>query len=554
VKNEIIANAFTMITEEMGVTVVRASFSSLIQELLEASAAIFDAQGRLVSCGRETAPMHSSSLRCGLASIIHDFPLESMSEGDVYVMNDPFRGGIHSNDLLVLRPVLARARPILFAGALVHVADLGGVSAGGLPASATDSFSEGLQLPPVALCSAGHENEAIVRILAQNSRMPRQLLGDVRALIGGVTVGCQRMHELLDRFGTDVILQAIDEQLRHSETSMARAISAIPSGRYEGEAFIDDDGTGDGKAYVVRVALAVKDGAVDVDFTGTSLQAAGMINAAYSQSLAATIFGLRACVGLNLPLDEGTYRPVTVNLPFGSLVNPRSPAACNGRVVTCAAIIEAIMRAMAQAKSEFAMAGSGIIHVYTISGVDERGRHWGYLAVEGGGSGARFGRDGASAMSASMFGGGRNTQDMEPLEARYPVLIERSRLLPDSGGPGQWRGGLGTETIIRALRPAMITVRSDRIRFPPPGLAGGEAGRPGSYLIRKANGSVRKLPGKAMNIPLDAGDALVMRSSGGGGVGPPTQRSRERLLEDLQTRMITRRALAADYGVGSDIE
>ena len=551
VRTEVIENALRLVTEEMGVAVVRSSFSSMIQESVEASASILDAEGRLLSGGHETNPLHSSSLRCGLRSIIEDFPLDTMQVGDVYVMNDPFRGGIHSNDLLVLKPVFADGRPAYFTGTLVHVADLGGAAAGGLPANATDFFGEGLLLPPVPLYTAGEENVPIVRIICHNSRMPENLLGDVRALVAGVNVGAMRMEELLERFGVATLADAVEALLEHSEQLMAHALRVIPDGRYEGHFTIDDDGSGDDREYQVRVALTVNDGRVDIGFDGTSAQARGIINAAYSQVLGATLFGIRACVGMNLPLNEGSFRALTINLPIGTLVNPRSPAACNGRIVTCTAIIEAIVSALSKARQELAMAASGIVHIYTLGGMDAGGRPWGYLGVEMGGSGARFGLDGPHASSAAMFGSGRSTTDVEPLEARYPVIFERSGLLQDSGGPGEWRGGMGTETVVRVLTDAQVTVRTDRVRLAPPGLAGGRPGVTGGYGVRRSSGRTVALPGKAMNVPLQSGDALIMRTTGGGGVGPPERRQRRLVLDDLRSATVSRRVATDIYAVGA---
>lgn len=548
VRTEVIGNALRLTAEEMGVAVVRSSFSTMIQESVEASASILDAEGQLISAGLETTPLHSSSLRCGLKSIIDDCPLERMRPGDIYVTNDPYRGGIHSNDLLVLRPVFVAGAPRYFTGTLVHVADLGGAASGGLPANVTDFFGEGLLLPPVPLYLAGEENQAVVRILSHNSRMPENLLGDVRALVSGANVGAARLTELVERFGAEVVSRSCEALLRHSEELMAHALRKIPDGQYRGEFTIDDDGSGEGREYLVKVTITSSDGRIEVDFEGTSPQATGIINAAYSQAMAAALFGIRACVGLNLPLDEGSYRRVSMSLPYGSLVNPRPPAACNGRIVTATAIIEAIMSALSHADRSLAMAASGIVHIYTLGGTEPNGSHWGYLGVEMGGSGARFGLDGADGVSAAMFGSGRSSSDVEPIEARYPVLIERSRLWPDSGGPGRWRGGVGTETIVRALTGGRVTVRTDRVRLAPPGLDGGSPGRTGGYAVRRHTGRIQKLPGKAMNIPLEPGDALVMRTTGGGGVGPPELRSRESIAEDVNSGLVSSKGAKTDYG------
>jgi N-methylhydantoinase B len=550
VKREVIANSLSLVAEEMGVAVVRSSFSTLIQESVEASASVLDAKGRLLSVGRETLPTHSASLRCGLRSVIEDFPLTTMESGDVYAMNDPFRGGVHSNDILVFRPVFVAGGPQYFTATLVHVADLGGAAAGGLPAKVTDTFGEGLVLPPVPLYMRGEENSAVMRIIAHNSRTPANTIGDVRALVAGANVGAIRLEELLDRFGPKTVDVAIEALLDQSEALMMEALRRIPSGRYADEFCIDDDGSGDGRDYVVRATVDVSDGHVVVDFAGTSEQATGVINSAYSQSIAAAMFGIRGCVGLGLRLDEGTYRCIEVRLPPGSLVNPASPAACNGRMVTCTAAIEAIFSALAKADRSLAMAASGILHIYTMSGIDEPAGHWGYLGVSIGGSGASFGADGPDASSTAMWGGGgRGFNDIEPIEARYPVLFESARLLPDSGGPGRWRGGVGTETRVRVLEPAQVTVRADRVRRPPPGLSGGQPGRAGGYLLWRNGRGIKRLPAKAMNVPLAAGDVFVMRTSGGGGVGDPRDRSRGCVVSDVMRGTVSLRGATSDYSV-----
>jgi N-methylhydantoinase B len=365
--------------------------------------------------------------------------------------------------------------------------------------------------------------------------------------VSGANVGAVRLDELIERFGAGNVDDAVTANLAHSEELMGNALSQIPPGRYEGSFRIEDDGSGNGREYEVKVAITAKGGSVDVDLDGTSDQANGIINAAYSQTMAAILFGIRACVGLNLPLDEGNFRRIEMNLPFGSLVNPRPPAACNGRIVTATAIIEAIIAALSKADPKLGMAASGIVHIYTLGGTDTSGRHWGYLGVEMGGSGATHGADGTDASSAAMFGGGRSTSDIEPLETRFPVVFERSGLLPDSGGPGRWRGGVGTETIVRVLTDATVTVRTDRVRLAPPGLNGGDPGRTGSYSIRRKDGRVDVLPGKSMNVRLGPGDALVMRTTGGGGVGRASKRLRRAVAEDVKNGLVTKQGATKDY-------
>jgi N-methylhydantoinase B len=550
ITGEIVRNGLAVAAEEASIVVVRAGHSSHIQEGADACAALVDAGGQLVTLSTATSLMHAASLRCALPSLVEDFPLATMRPGDVFALNDPYRGGIHANDILVFRPVFADGGVVFFAGTLIHVADVGGISAAGLASLATDTFVEGLLLPPVRLLREGEPVDDVMRIIGRNSRTPDKVVGDVQALVAGVNVIARRVDELHDRFGAAEVAAVVDRDLRDSERRMRASLAELPPGRYESSFTIDSDGV-EARTFEVCVAVTLAaDGTVDVDLAGTSAQARGAINASVSQTLSGIVYAIRCFADPTIPMNEGCFRPLRVHLPPGSLVNPDPPAACGGRLVSVAAATEAILQALAQAAPERAVAASGLIHVYALSGAHPDGTAWLTLLYEFGGLGARDGADGADATGAFFLGGRSVIPQVEPLEAQYPFRVRAARLLPDSGGPGTWRGGLGVETVIEVLADARLTVRGDRIgTFPPPGARGGDPGRPGSFSVERGDGRVELLAARQADVHLAAGDRFVLRTSGGGGLGPARGRDPALVRDDVATGRVSSAGAARDYGV-----
>src|SRR5262245_16826083 len=544
ITTEVIRGALLVAAEEASVVVVRAAHSTFIQEGADACAAILDAEAQLVALSTATSLMHAASLRCSLPALLEDVPLESIRPGDVFAMNDPYRGGIHANDICVFRPVFDGTAVRYFAGTLIHVADVGGVSAGGLAALATDTFSEGLLLPPVYLARQGEPAHDVLRIIAANSRTPDKAVGDVHALVAGANVIGRRVEELLAEYGGDTLQRFTNDWIDASERRMRAELEALPNGTYQGNFTIEGDGHTPGKRFQVRTAVTLRDGDVDIDFTGTSEQSGGAINASFSQTMSGVIYAVRCLVDPSIPMNEGCFRAVRTNLPPGTLVNPAPPAACGGRVITVTAAIEAVLAALSEARPDHQVAPSALIHVYSLTGIGDDGRPWVNLFYHFGGVGARHGVDRPDATGCYYLGGRSVIPQIEPLEALYPFVIHRSRLVPDSGGPGQWRGGLGTEIVVELLREAELTVRGDRIELPPPGAHGGRAGASGLYAVERVNGTLEVLPTKQVGVRLQAGDRFVMRTSGGGGLGPPEARARELGRADLASRRVTREGAA----------
>ncbi|MCW2546362.1 MAG: 5-oxoprolinase, partial [Mycobacterium sp.] len=284
-----------------------------------------------------------------------------------------------------------------------------------------------------------------------------------------------------------------------------------------------------------------------LDFTGTDEQAAGAINAGFSQAMSGAVFALRCFLDPAIPMNEGCLRPIEFNLPYGSLVNPRPPAACGGRFVTVYAAMDAIFAAMSQVLPDRAVGSSGMITPFSLSATRYDTVPWVHMAYDFGGMGARYGKDGLNA-TGPHFGIGRNTvPQVEPVEMRCPLVIESIECRADSGGPGQWRGGLGSRTTFLLREDATVTVRSDRHRFPPPGVNGGGPGEPGGYFRVDLSGERFRLPDKTTGVRLVAGERFVVETSGGGGLGDPLARGRDQVTADVNDGRVTPAGAAHDY-------
>lgn len=553
---EILRHALRIAAEEASIVVVRAAHSAMIAEGADACAGILDRDGRLVALSTATNLMHASSLRCSLPAVLEDFDVDAMRPGDVFVMNDCFRGGIHANDLIVFRPVFRAGRVEWFSGTLIHVSDLGGTSAGGLASEATDVFAEGLQLPPVRIHDAGEPVRDLHRILALNSRTPERVLGDVQALIAGCHVAAERMEVLAERYGDAVLRRGVDAYLAGTEQRMRDALAALEPGTYTGAYTIDDDGVESDRSPTVRVKVTVAgaqgDGGIRLDFTETDDQAMGPINAGTSQALTGAIYAVRCFVDPTIPMNEGCYVPVETIFRRGSLLDPKPPAACGGRVVSVSAATEAVVEALSAARPDHATAASSVIHPYTLAGT-RPDDPWLLLSYEYGGLGARAGSDGPSATGAFFLGGRNVVPQVEPLEARLPLVFEAQRLIPDSGGAGRFRGGLGVETRIRLRSDAELSVRNERVRHPPRGRDGGAPGLAGEQYAVTPDGERRALPAKGSNIRLGAGETFVLTTSGGGGLGDPRTRDPDAVAHDLAEGRVTAEGVERDYGIGGSV-
>jgi N-methylhydantoinase B len=518
-------SGLSIVADAMGITVIRAAYSTTIKGGSDVSSALFDIAGRLVALSDVSMIGHLAPLRCAARSVLNDFPAGTMEPGDVFLMNDPYRGGVHANDMQLLNPVFVNGIPRYITATMVHVADVGGSSPGGLSGTVTDMFQEGLTLPPVRLHRRGVPVVDVYNILAANTRSPEMTLGDIRALVAGTKAGERELLALIARLGpdgADILESGIESLLALTEERTRRRIRELGSGSSRGEGFIDDDGVRMDTPLRVQVTVTVGDDHLVIDFTGTDPQAHGPISAPEGPAISAALYGVWILLAdPDIPVNEGVFAPLEIIRPEGSLVAPRRPAAANARGFTMAAMIDAIVDAIAAMDPNRAMAGSAVNHVMTLALSDARGRASSFHDLDYGGAGARYGSGGVDAHGYAVFSGRAQIAAMELLELEHDVMFECHRLRSGSGGAGRWHGGRGIEKRLRVLNDATLTVRADKIRFPPRGAHGGSEGAPGGWIVNAGTTEERHLRSKETNVQLRNGDTITMLTSGGGGFGVP---------------------------------
>jgi N-methylhydantoinase B len=525
---------FASCAEEMGTTLMRTAHSPNIKERLDHSCALFDASARLVAQAAHI-PVHLGSLSAAVEAACAAGPL---GRGDVVLLNDPYAGGTHLPDLTLVSPVFLggpRRTPDFLLASRAHHADIGGAAPGSMPL-AREIYEEGLRIPPVRLVRSGAIQEDLLRLLLANVRTPEERYADLRAQLGAHATGERRLLELVERVspgesarGARTMRAAAGALIAHARRRVSAELARLPRGVFRFADALDDDGRSD-QAVPIRVALHLGGRRVVADFAGSSPQVDGPVNAVASVTRAAVCYVVQCVLGGDGPVNHGSFAPVEVRAPVGSVVNPRPPAAVSaGNVETSQRIVDVVLGAFARALPDRIPAASyGTMSNLLIGGVDPRdGLAFAYYETLGGGHGAGPGWDGASAMQAHMTNT-RNTP-IEALEHAIPVRVRATRIRSGSGGAGRTRGGEGIVRAIELLAPARVTVISDRRRLPPYGLRGGRPGARGVNRVQSdaTRGASRALPGK-FQIDLEANAVLTVASPGGGGYGRPVGRAPRR--------------------------
>jgi N-methylhydantoinase B len=522
---------FAACAEEMGVTLMATAHSPNITERLDFSCALFDARARLVAQAAHI-PVHLGSMPAAAEAAL---ALAPFAPGDTVILNDPFAGGTHLPDVTLVTPVfLSGGRsPDFFVASRAHHADIGGAAAGSMPL-AREIYAEGLRIPPVRLVRAGRLDRDVERLVLANVRTPVERRADLAAQLGAQATGARRLADLARRRSARALRASAEALIGHGERAMRAALRRLPHGSWRFDDALDDDGI---SPAAVRIAarLSISPGALTVDFSGSSAQAAGPVNAVLPVTHAAVWYVVRVVLGHDLPVNHGAFRAVRVIAPPGLVVNARPPAAVSaGNVETSQRMVDVVLGAFARALPGRVPAASyGTMSNLLIGGWDGRRQMpFAYYETLGGGHGAGPGWNGASAMQAHMTNT-RNTP-IESLEHAYPLRVRGMRIRRGSGGAGRWRGGDGTVREIELLAPAGVTVMSERRKRPPYGLAGGAPGSTGLNTVgatrgrpgaRGAPARVRRMPGK-FHVDLDAGAVLTVASPGGGGFGTPRPRRR----------------------------
>jgi N-methylhydantoinase B len=496
----VLSSALSGIAEEMGTALVRSAYSSNIKERRDCSAALFDANGRMVAQA-EHIPVHLGAMPEAVAAVMARDP----EPGDVFVVNDPYSGGNHLPDVTMVSPLGTDEERWGFAVTRAHHSDVGGMQPGSMPAGSRDIWSEGLIIPPVRLVHHGSDVEDVLELILANTRTPRVRRGDLRAQIAANQLAQSRLAELMHRRGRATVLAAFDEVVAYTERHTRDAIRRLPDGEYTATSEIEGDGILDSDI-PIRVAVRITDDELTVDFSGTADSVAGNVNCPLSVTRSACFFALRVLLSEDVPANAGTYAPLTIHAPEGSLVNARRPSAVvAGNVETSQRLADTVLSALAQV-TDLPASGQG-----TMNNVNIGGRGWTYYETIGGGQGASAAGPGPSGVHVGMS----NTLNtpIEALELEYPMRVERFELAAGSGGEGAHRGGDGIVRSIRVLEQATLSLLTDRRRHRPQGREGGGPGAVGRNLC---NGE--ELPPK-ISRPLRAGDVVTVITPGGGGYG-----------------------------------
>ncbi|TVR71865.1 MAG: hydantoinase B/oxoprolinase family protein [Sphaerobacteraceae bacterium] len=510
---EIFRSSLTAIAEEMGAVLTRSSYSPNIKERRDFSCALFDIHGRMVAQAAHI-PVHLGSMPDSVAIALSEF--DTFAPGDVIAINDPFMGGTHLPDITLVSPIFVGNEHFGFAANRAHHADVGGMSAGSMPV-ATEIYQEGLIIPPIKLWEAGEPNRAALALILRNVRTPDERRGDLAAQVAANRTADRRIAELVERAGRASVDEHIDELINYAERMTRSAIEQIPDGTYEFTDYLDDDGV-KMEPIAIKATVIIEGTELTVDFTGSDPEARGSINAVASVAKSAVYYIIRCLMPDEAPSNAGTFAPVTVVAPSGTVVNARPPRpVAGGNVETSQRITDAVFGAMAKALPEIIPAASqGTMNNVTAGGVDPRnGQPFAYYETMGGGMGARKGLNGLSGVHVHMS----NTLNtpVEAFEFAYPMRITEYRLRDGSGGDGAAQGGDGLVRELSFQVETEVTLLSERRRIQPWGVQGGEPGQTGENILIR-DGVQTQLGGKK-TISVEPGDRLSIQSPGGGGWG-----------------------------------
>ena len=541
----VVWGALQSIAVEVGTTVHKTAYSEQAREGQDFSVAVFDAQGRMVAQG-PYSPGHMGAMSAAVRNALAAHPVETLRPGDAILLNDPLLGSGHFPDFFITQPAFHEGRLIGFAVNIVHHTDVGGSRPGSQGVEGIfDYFQEGLRIPPTKVWREYAEQEGVVGIIAANTRTPDKVLGDLRAQRSALRVGELRLIELAERYGHDTLAAAMDEIVARSEASMRAAIRAIPDGVYTFEDFLDDYGPGT-EPLRVAVSVTVAGDGITIDYEGSSPQTPSGMNSYINYTRSYSYAAVKCLTDPLGPMNEGALRPVTVTAPAGSFLNPRPPAGGGPRAIICYRTFEAVLGALAPALPDRVAAAASHFANPTFGGWDRaRGRRFVAYELVLSGTGARASRDGCEGMSWAF---NASNIPVEAQEAAQPIVVERFAFIPDSAGPGTFRGGSGIRRDMRFLADeGKLTNLSERQRFAPYGLFGGRPGRLARTVVNP--GADEQIVHGKQSREFEYGDVISFQQSGAGGYGDPLARDPARVLDDVLDEYVSAEAARGEYGV-----
>jgi N-methylhydantoinase B len=520
---EVVRNKLDGIADEMEWTLLNSSFSPIVKEGMDASASLFTIDG--VTLAQACAiPVHLTTLIPCVANILRVFTI------DMYCMNDPYSGGTHIPDIAVIMPVFHDGQVVALSATMTHHQDMGGMAPGSVPTNATELFQEGIQIPALKLLDRGTYNDTLIQMLRLNVRMPDSFMGDLNAQIAACRVGAGRVRRLADTHGRPGLLALFAALLDRSEALTRAALRALPDGVYRSSDTLDNDGIDLDRRIPIEVAVTIAGDTIHFDFTGTSDQVRGPFNCVPSGAQAAAYYALRALTDPAIPTNGGCFRPVTLFLPEGSLVNPRRPAPVNARSVVIKLIANNLIGALAPAIPDRVTAFNANQHLIMFGG--RRPDRTSYVVGEivPGGTGAYATGDGVDVVESDATNG--MNMPVEAMEMDFPLRLLRSELREGSGGDGRQRGGLGYVREYLALADGItLTHRGEHHYSNPRGIAGGGDGARARSVVTRQDGMQEVVPSKLMTV-LNSGDRLLIQTGGGGGYGPAAGRTPEARRRD----------------------
>ena len=555
---QVIGGALEGVAMEMGHKLARMSYSSIIRESEDFGAALLDTEGRQLCESSDSTPLQLGPIpgyMRGIFRVMRERG-EKFSPGDVVMHNSPYHGASHGPDVGFCVPVFREEDLIGYAFTTAHHLDIGALHPGSTGiVDAVDAYAEGLQFKAVKVYDAGRRNEAVWQILRDNIRAPDMVVGDMEAQIAACRLGADRFVELVDQYGMETVDAASGELMDYSERMLRSRISELPDGEYRAEGFMDgfvDSPNANEKDLKIAVTLTVEGSDLHVDFEGTSPQIDLPINMPFEGTVDVAVYLTVRSILLDsalteyVPQNDGLTRPVHITAPKGTLTNPTFPAPTIARFCPGNIVADTVMRALSQVAPRNVSAGVGNLKVVAYSGLKDE-NYWVYMDITEGSYGGRHGKDGMDAVD-TLFANTRNNP-AEDIESHYPLRVERYELREDAGGPGEWRGGVGSIRQIQFLEEGRFSLEGDGHRFAPWGVFGGGEGTTGDLVVNPGTGHEEHLPSKIPDRRTGVGDSIRTVSPCGGGYGDPLKRDPGRVLDDVLDGFVSKENAGAQYGV-----
>ncbi len=547
---EVMRNALMSIADEMTAALIRTAYSTNIKDRRDCSSAIYLANGDVVAQSEVGTPLHLGVMPAVVRTVLKRFPLDTMKPGDGILYNNPYpEGPGHLNDITMVSPVFVKDRLVALVANQAHHVDVGGFAPGSMPFGVTEIFQVGLQIPPVRIIKNRILDEELMSLIQENVRTKIEFRGDLMSQHAANNVGEDRLRELFDNYGQDETLEYMNAIMDYSERRMRAGIRRIRTGNYTFEDYIEGDSITD-DLIRVKVTVHVSEDEIAVDFSDTSPEVKGPMNCRKASAEACVFYVVKCVADPGVPPNAGSYRPIRIIAPEGSLVNSHYPrSVVHSNIITTHRIVDCLLGALLQAIPERVMAAHhGTQNLINVGGLNSRtGRLYNYIETYGGGQGALHCQDGMDGVHSHMT----NTRNapVEVIEVTYPLLVKGYGLVPDSEGPGTYRGGTGIFREIAFLEDdTTLTISSDRNRIQPWGVLGGRPATSASCRLIDPNGSDVDIPSKA-TLTVKRGSTFITKTSGGGGWGYPYERDSNKVRWDVLEGLVSIERAAAEYGV-----